>query len=342
MRPKKDSPLAKLQEQFIRLRLINMAEVDIGVFEMDFNTTFGLFVINHQKQVYLRYGARDDAAAETYLSFPSVTLALQRGLKLHESWKSQKLKLPPAGKSRMSQTFPNIRKVVQKNQCVHCHQVAEGQAVEMFSLKDYDKKTSPWIFPDPIKLGLRLKVDDPTIVQQATGVASKAGIKTGEQILKVENRNVSTYADIQYLLHHLPRDRKQLTLTTNRATRKITLPPYWRVTDLNRRSIGHKMEPFPGFWGKPLTKEEKRELNLPAESFATQATKFWSNTPGKQAGMREGDIVTSVNGVTQSPLALNAQIYIRLNYEAGDQVIVRYRRAGKIHKATYTLKAKPW
>ena len=318
-----------------------MAEVDVGVFEMDFNTTFGLFVINHQKQVYLRYGARDDSNAESHLSISSVALALSRGLALHEKWKAGKLKLPPA-KSRMSQTFPNVRKVVQKNQCVHCHQVAEGQAVEMFALKDFNKKTSPWIFPDPASLGLQLKVNDPTIVKAANGAATKAGIKNGEQILKVEGTHVSTYADIQYILHHLPRDRKEVSLTTNRGPRKITLPPYWRITDLNRRSIGHKMEPFPGFWGKPLTVEEKKDLGLPPESFATRTTKFWVNTPGKKAGMREGDIVTSVNGVTSSPLALNAQIYIRLNFEAGDQVTLKYQRDGKTREAKYTLKAKPW
>jgi len=123
--PKKDSPLAKLQEKFIRLRITNMAEVDIGIFEMDFNTTFALFVLNHSKQVLVRYGARNDAGAETFLSLPSATLALQRGLKLHQDWKSGNFTPSPAGKSRMSQTFPNIRKTVRENKCVHCHQVAE-------------------------------------------------------------------------------------------------------------------------------------------------------------------------------------------------------------------------
>ena len=61
-----------------------------------------------------------------------------------------------------------------------------------------------------------------------------------------------------------------------------------------------------------------------------------------QEGMREGDIVLSVDGVTSSPLALNAQIYIRLNYEAGDKITVKYQRNGKTLDANYTLKAKPW
>ena len=337
----KDGPLGKLQEKYIRLRITNMAEVDVGVFEMDFNTTFGLFVINHEKQVYVRYGARDDSEAESHLSIPSAALALQRGLLLHEQWKAGKLKLPPA-KSRMSQTFPNVRKVVQKNQCVHCHQVAEGQALEIFAQKDFDKKISPWIFPNPAKLGLDLKVDDPTIVEKSTGAAAKAGIQNGERIFKVEGKIASTYADIQYILHHLPRERKQLNLTTNRGARKIALPEYWRVTDLNRRSIGHRMQPFPGFWGRPISMEEKKDLGLPPESFATRTGKFWVNTNGKKAGMREGDIVLSVDGVTSSPLALNAQIYIRLNYEAGDKITVKYQRNGKTLDANYTLKAKPW
>ena len=342
MRPEKNSPLAKLQKQFIRLRITNMAEVDVGVFEMDFNTTFGLFVLNHRKEVYLRYGARNDAGAETYLSFPSVALALQRGLNLHKIWKAGDLKTPPAGKSRMSQAFPNVRKTVRENKCVHCHQVAAGQAIEIFALADFDKKTSPWIFPDPAKLGLGLKVDDPTIVENSTGASAKAEIKNGEQILKIDGRFVSTFADIQYVLHHLPRERKELTLTTDQASRRISLPPHWCVTDLNRRSIGHKMEPFPGFWGKPLTAEEKQSLRLPSESFATRTTKFWVNTQGKKAGMREGDIVTAIDGITSSPLAVNAHVYIRLNYEAGDEVTVTYHRGQKVQRAKYRLKAKPW
>jgi len=337
-----NGPLGKLQEKYIRLRITNMAEVDIGVFEMDFNTTFGLFVLNHRKQVYLRYGARNDGGAETFLSIPSVAIALQRGLILHERWKAGSFTPLPAGKSRMSQTFPNVLKTVRENKCVHCHQVAEGQAVEIFALADFDKKTSPWIFPDPAKLGLKLKVDDPIVVEHSTGAAAKSGIKNGEEILKVDGKTVSTFADIQYVLHHLPRDRKELTLTTNQGPRKIALSSHWRVTDLNRRSIGHKMEPFPGFWGKPLTIGEKKKLGLPTESFATRATKFWVITPGKQAGMREGDVVIAVDGVSSSPLAVNAQVYIRLNYETGDEITVKFLREGKTGEATYTLKAKPW
>ena len=46
--------------------------------------------------------------------------------------------------------------------------------------------------------------------------------------------------------------------------------------------------------------------------------------------------------MTSSPLAVNAQIYIRLHYEAGDPVTVTYLRDGKSRQATFTLKARPW
>jgi serine protease Do len=342
VRPKTDSPIAELQQQFVRLRITNMAEVDVGLFDFDFNTTFSLFVINHEKNVYLRYGARTDEGADVMLSEPSLIKALQRGIAIHQQWKGGDLDLPAPPQPLPAQSFPNVRNVVKKKQCVHCHQVGEGRALELIALKNFDKKTMPWVYPDPAKLGLIIDPDDGVLLSKTEGSAAAAGIKPGETITRIGDQMAHTFADVQHALHHLPYDATSVTITTNRAARQLALPAYWRVTDINRRSVGHRMTPFPEFWGKTMSDSEKKELGLDPIGFATRVTKFWTNTNGKKAGMRQGDIVFSVDGKTNSPLAKNAMIYIRTHFETGDEVELKFLRGKEKRSAKVKLRAKPW
>jgi hypothetical protein len=342
VRPEIDSPVGKLQQQFVRLRIVNMAEVDVGLFDFDFDTTFALFIINADRNVYLRYGARTDAGADVMLSTKSLELALQRGLALHERWTSGDLKLPPPPQPLPAQSYPNVANVVKKNQCVHCHQVGEGKALELIGREGFDKKSMPWIFPDPARLGLHIDPDDGILLAGTSATAAAAGIEAGEKVQRVGETGVSTFADIQHALHQVPTGARRVSITTDQKTLLVALPPYWRVTDINRRSIGHRMTPFPEFWGKALSADEKKKLGVDPEGFATRVTKFWTNTHGKQAGMREGDLVVSVNGETKSPLAVNAMIYIRTHFDTGDEIRVRYRRGEAEAEAKFKLRAKPW
>ena len=113
-------------------------------------------------------------------------------------------------------------------------------------------------------------------------------------------------------------------------------------TDINRRSIGHRMTPFPEFWAKTLASGKKKELGLKPDGFASEITKFWSNTNGKKAGLKLGDIVVAVNGVETYPLAYNAMIYICTHFKPGDEIEVTYRRGDEEGRTRFTLRAKPW
>ena len=104
---------------------------------------FSVFIINGEKNVYLRYGARTDAGADAMLSGKSLQKAMERGRVLHKKWKGGDLKLPPPPKPLPAQTFPNVRKAAQKGNCIHCHQVASGQADKLISLNDFDNEPPP-------------------------------------------------------------------------------------------------------------------------------------------------------------------------------------------------------
>ena len=343
MRP--NAPLKELQEKFVRLRIVDMSKVDVALFEFDFDLTFSIFLLNHEKNLYLRYGARDDKSADSYLSEKSLVGALEKGLALHEDWKKGVATFPSLPKPVPAKSYPRLQKIIKEGQCVHCHQVADAQSRKLVAEPDFNKKTEPWVYPNPRTLGLMLDPDKGNELLRAEGPANAAGLKGGDTVVSVDKRPVHTFADLQYALNKLDKNATSVSVKIAGQEDKaltLTLPEFWRVTDINRRSIGHRMTPFPEFWGKTMESDNKRGLGLEPDGFATEVTKFWTNTNGKKAGLKPGDVVYSVNGTQISPIALNAMIYIRTQFKPGDEIEVGYRRGSESLKTSFMLRAKPW
>ena len=320
-----------------------MANADIGLFEFDFDLTVAVFVLNHEKNIYLRYGGRVDSSADHYLTEASLLRALEAGVDLHQRWKMG-MTVPAPATSKMVQSYPKLKQLAREGQCIHCHQVADAQSRRMVSLADFNKKTEPWPYPDPRALGLIIDPDIGNVLMRADGPGLAAGLRKGDTIVSVANRSVHTFGDLQYALHKLDKSAKSVTvqIAESPGAKIIELPLHWRVTDINRRSIGHRMTPFPEFWAKTLPADQKEKSGFKPEGFASQVTKFWSNTNGKKAGLTEGDIVYSVNGVEASPLARNAMIYIRTHFETGEEIELGYRRGKQELTARFRLREKPW
>jgi len=337
--------LKELQEKFVRLRIVDMSDVDVALFEFDFDLTFSLFVLNHEKHLYLRYGARDDRSAESYLSEKSLVRALEKGLTLHEDWKKGAATFPRLPKPVPVKSYPRLREIIEKGQCVHCHQVADSQSQALIALPEFNKKTDPWPYPNPKTLGLIIDPDKGNALSGTEGPAATVGLKSGDTVVGVDDRPVHTFADLQYALHKVSKNAKSVPIQVegkeNRSV-QLPLPEFWRVTDINRRSIGHRMTPFPGFWGKTLDAEHKKRLGLKPDGFATEVTKFWTNTRGKKAGLQMGDVVYAINGTEMSPIALNVMIYIRTHFKQGDEIKVGYRHGSEERETSFKLKEKPW
>ncbi len=343
MRP--NATLKALQEKFVRLRIVDMTKVDAALFEFDFDLTFSVFILNHQKNIHLRYGGRDDRSADTYLTEKSLLRALNQGLALHEQWKEGTATYPAPPEAKPVNSYPKLRELISKGQCIHCHQIGEAQWEQALAKPSFDKKKDPWPFPDPRTLGLIIDPDKGNVLLRSEGPAQEAGFKSNDTIVKIAGRRVHTFGDLQYALHKVPKEATSVSVEIQSkpdSPLTLALPNYWRVTDINRRSIGHRMTPFPEFWAKTLTPDAKKALGFKPDAFASEVTKFWTNTNGKKAGLEKGDIVYAVDGVTTNPLARNAMIYIRTHYRPGDEIEVSYRRGTKDLKTRFKLRAKPW
>src|ERR1051325_10623691 len=88
----KDSPLGKQLSQYVCVRIVRMDNVDVGLFDRDWNNAIYFFMLNADEQIYLRYGGRDSASADTYLNTSSLELALKQGLELHRKYLNGELK----------------------------------------------------------------------------------------------------------------------------------------------------------------------------------------------------------------------------------------------------------
>ena len=98
----KDSPLGKQLSQYVCVRIIRMDDVDVGLFERDWNERIYFFVLNADEQIYMRYGGRDAASADTYLNLDSLELALKQGLDLHQQYLKGELHEDREASSRCS------------------------------------------------------------------------------------------------------------------------------------------------------------------------------------------------------------------------------------------------
>ena len=81
----------------------------------------------------------------------------------------------------------------------------------------------------------------------------------------------------------------------------------------------------------PLSPAEKVDLKLPAEGFAARVHTLQPTALPRNCPLKIGDIVVSVDGVTECPVARTALDYVNLRYAPGDSVKLELIR-GREHK----------
>src|SRR5260370_22505267 len=79
----KDSPLGKVLSEYVCARVVRMDDVDIGLFDRDWNNAIYFFVLNADEQIYMRYGGRETQSPATYNSGGKMRRAPRQNLVLH-------------------------------------------------------------------------------------------------------------------------------------------------------------------------------------------------------------------------------------------------------------------
>lgn len=314
-------------------RITRMDNIDIGLFDRDWNNTLYYFILNADEQIYLRYGGRDARAPDSYLDLNSLELALAKGLELHRQYQLGELKKTERPKPLFAREIPLlVERTVARRSCVECHLIGDYQNMQRELDGKLDRLTHLYRSPDIQTLGIFLDVPRGLRVKAVREAAEAAGMKPGDRIAQLNGTTVWTFGDFQYYYDKVPRSAQQITITVERDGRlldlSIGLPKRWWWTDLTFRQW--TVEPRVYFESRSLTEPEKQRLGLKLDGFASEVKHvdmFAEMT--KSHELKVGDIIFRVDGIQRDELANTADLFIKLRKTAGDTVMLDLIRGGQ-------------
>lgn len=246
--------LAPLLDRFVCVRVINANDLDLALFQFDYDLSFSTLVFNANRTLYGRYGSWQHQKNSQDTSLESFRTALEKALELHAGYPANKEAL--AGKTGAPlpfQTPVEIPKLAGRygrelnwqgnvvQSCVHCHQIGDalrawhheaGRAVPLELI---------YPMPPPETVGMMVRADKALLVEAVTpnSSAALAGARAGDELLSLGGQPLISAADMAWVLHHAPVEGDlALTVKRDSATLQLTLKlaPGWRQkSDISRR-----------------------------------------------------------------------------------------------------------
>jgi hypothetical protein len=329
--------LQDIADKFIRVRLTRIDNLDLNLFEFDYDLTFMVFFLNAEGKVYARYGGRDGVGPDSRQSLAGLHYTMASVLQMHEGEK--KAFAPRSGETpKFIRDVPSSRRL---RGCMHCHQVKEVLNADL-------QKTGKWIpemtwrYPLPENVGLDLEIDRGNVVKNvsAKSPASGAGLTAGDVVRRLNSVPIHSLADAQFALDRAPRTGP-IEIVWQRGDQELkdylALPEGWRKSDISWRPSMQHQVPAARVYGADLTPEEKKALGLSAKQLAFRQRESLS-AQAEAAGIRAGDIILGVDDKTLETDAFGFLHYIRRNYLIGDRVTVNLLRDGQRLNLPMTLR----
>jgi serine protease Do len=319
--------IKELADKFVRVRLTRIDDLDLNLFEFDYDCTFMVFFLNAQEKVYARYGGRDADGPDSRQSLAGLQYTMESVLKMHE-------RKPPAFAPKSQESPKYIREVagLRTRGCMHCHQVKETLNADL-QRKGKWVRDLVWRYPLPENLGIKLEIDRGNVIEtvREESPAAAAGLKPGDVVKRIGRVPVHSFADAQFALDKAPA-RGTLEIAwqhgESERTDKLNLPENWRRSDISWRPSMHRLVPAARLYGDDLTEDEKKSLGLPAKQLAFKQ-KNAVPSQAKAAGIQGGDIIIGVDGRVLEMDANGFVRYVERNYVIGDRVTVNVLRDGK-------------
>jgi serine protease Do len=347
-----DNRIEDLLKKFICVRLVQANDLDLTLFQFDYDLTLAAFFMNADRTIYGRFGSRSDQKnAEKDISLEGFRKALSAALELHKGFPGNKAAL--TGKQPLPVTVKRPEQYASlagkykptidyegkpAASCMHCHQLREAERLSYRSQNKPmpDKSLHPW--PMPTIFGLTL---DATEIARVTDVANaspaaRAGFQVGDDIVTMESQPIISTADIQWVLHNASASAslKAIVLRRGEAIElKLILPEDWRLKndiawrattwDLRRMALG----------GLVLKHEPGTNMALRVDYVG----QYNEHAVGKKAGFKKDDVIVRVADETRSMTESELLRFLLRNKFKGDSVSVTVMRGGQKTELTLPM-----
>jgi hypothetical protein len=325
-----EKEIADVAREFVLLRVTSMRDVNLSVFDFDYDLTWMGFFVSPELKVLGRYGSRDAESADARVSLAGLRRAMTAALEKHRANEKRPLPRQVIG-TQTVEDFPAVKRLPAKA-CVHCHQVYEFRR-EYLQSKGAWGKEDYWVYPLPENVGLTFDVDRGNLVARVAdgSPADRLGLRKSDEIVSVGGKPVASIADFQWGLQQGPqKGTLEISWRRNGDEKRgeLELPAGWRETDLSWRWSLRSLDPPPWVQGEDLSARERKELGLGEKQLAFRQGPFLS-APAEQAGIRHNDVIVAIDGKSPELTARQFGAYVRLNYKVGDRVTYTVLREGK-------------
>jgi hypothetical protein len=309
-----------LLDKFVCVRVVQGNNLDLSLFQFDYDQSFHAFFLNADKTVYGRFGTRSARQEEEDMTMTGLRQAMLGALELHAHYPDNREQLagkqPRPAEFRVPEELPQLKgKYTDKlnyegavvASCIHCHQIIDSQ--RQLSRERDTTIPEQLLFPYPLPdvLGLRMNPDERATIATVApdSFAEKAGFKPGDQIVALDRQPLLSTADLQWVLHQTPAPA-QLKAKVRRGDKSvdvaIDLPRDWRThSDISFRASSWELRRMAsgGLLLADLGDEQRKERNLPDDKlalFVKHVGEYGAHAVAKQAGFRKGDVIVAVNG----------------------------------------------
>lgn len=308
-----------------------MKGVDVSLFQFNWNVMLYAVFLDADGTIYARYGSPDPKA----LSTEGFRRTMERVLEAHAKGDTTRFagKRGAELKWKTPETMPTLAPTFEKSsapqKCIHCHHVWAGTIASTWQSGEKLPPQFIWPYPKPESIGLTLEDDDPVKIRAVAegSPAAKAGARAGDMIAALGGQTVLTIQDVEWVLHHGPdKGSLDLELARDGGTVKavVELAADWRRTA--RRPVFGVV----GLGARlvRLTADERKEAGILESQLALRVTR--PNKAGllASAGVREGDVLVSVDGRQDDWEDDQFIAFVRMNYTKGAKLKLGIFRRG--------------
>ena len=333
------------QEKFIAVRQVEMKGVDLSLFQFDHDLNWAAMFVNSDGVVYARYGTQSVEGPDAYNSIDGLLTTMQRVLELHADYPNNADELKgKRGKPRTASALElkglqNLGKLAQqtsRQNCIHCHMIHDAEHEAAYAAGRFHEDLL-WRYPLPDQIGLKIdRTSGRTIREVGKGsAAASAGLRRGEDIIRMNGQAITSIADMQWVLHNLPNRNTAVEVEGSRSGKKtVVLKAGWKRYDMSWRGSMWSVRPKLRVWAPVLSVDRRNAIGIPKTDTALLVK--WINRGSKggrsafESGLREGDVIVALNGRPlrdMTPGQFNA--HIKLNYKVGQELPVTVLRKGR-------------